>query len=63
MNPEDKRDSSVSHGQRALLDALKEATTKILDEWDLTYIEIAGCLESFKQDIWDTSEEVAEDDD
>lgn len=61
-NPEDKRPSGVSHGQRALKDALKAATDKILGAWTLTYIEVVGCLESFKQDVWDTSAEEADDD-
>ena len=62
-NPEDKQDTTRSHGQRALLDALKKATDIALKEWNLTYIEIVGCLESFKQDVWDTSAEEKENDD
>ena len=59
-NPEDRRDPKISHGQQALRDALKAATEKVLGAWNLTYIEIVGCLESFKQDVWDTSEEEAD---
>jgi hypothetical protein len=62
VNPEDKRNDSTSHGQRALLDALKKATEKVLGDWNLSYIEIVGCLESFKQDVWDTSAEENADD-
>ena len=44
-------------GQKALLDAMHRAIDIALAEWDLTFIEIIGCLESLKADVFDTSEE------
>ena len=60
-NPEDRRDNTRSHGQRVLLESLKKTVDCVLKEWNLTYIEIVGCLESYKQDVWDTADAEADD--